>query len=312
LAADVEQYFVPVRGAAPAGASLEYRPLILGVGQARIVDTKRGVEAIQAVVALTPPAEGPVALSWDQAAVVSLDPAELEAHPRDQSRFAPLPSAGSEARSYAGWRRDLADWLYRTQTVELLVSPDLDLTSTPGESEGDFRVRLAQAGREKRDLLKEQLQQRYAPKLATIDERIQKAQHAVEREAEQARGAQMQTAISFGATLLGAFLGRKKLSTGTLGRATTAARGVGRSADEAADVGRAQENVQSLVQKRAELEEAFAADVEALEAKLDPSATALEPVVVRPRKSDVTVQLVALAWQPYWIDAQGQATAATG
>ncbi len=51
----------------------------------------------------------------------------------------------------------------------------------------------------------------------------------------------MQTAISFGATLLGAFTGRKLLSSGTLGRATTTMRDVGRSVDESGDVKRAEE-----------------------------------------------------------------------
>ena len=84
-----------------------------------------------------------------------------------------------------------------------------------------FRIRLSQSTREKRDDLVEQLRQKYAPKVAALQERIRKAQEAVEREKAQADQQKMQTAISFGATLLGALGGRKINSSGNIGKATT-------------------------------------------------------------------------------------------
>ena len=244
-------------------------------------------------------------VEWDAATVLSLSVADLEQTATEPAAFAALPAPAARPASYADWQRDFAGWLYRTQTVELLKSPALGLVSAPGETEGEFRVRMGQAGRERRDEEVEQLRQKYAAKLAAADERIRRAQQAVDREAEQAKGAELQTAISFGATLLGAFMGRKKLSATTLGRATTAARGVGRAADQHGDVDRAKENVAALQQARADLDAAFAADVQALEARLDPLTEVLEPVVLRPKKADVAVQLVALAWVPYWVDAGG-------
>ena len=62
--------------------------------------------------------------------------------------------------------------------------------------------------------------------------------------------AKLQTGVSMGATLLGALLGRKAVSAGTLGRATTAARGVGRSMKEAADIKRAGESVEAVRHRR--------------------------------------------------------------
>ncbi len=312
LPSGIEELFFPLRGPVQAEAVLEYRASVLGSGQARVTDAKRAVDTLLSVTALAPLAEGPLPLSWDQAARLELTPADLETQPRPEARFARPPAAATDPKSYTAWKRDFVDWLYRTQSVQLLYSPAFKLTSLPDEAEGDFRVRLAQAGRETRDAQKEALQQKYAPKLASLDERLRKAAQTVEREAEQARGAKMQTAISFGATLLSAFTGRKTLSTGTLGRATTAARGVGRSMDQASDVTRAQETVESLQQQRADLEAAFQADVEALEAKTDPTDEQLETVTVRPKKTDVSAQLIALAWVPYWVDAEGTATAAVG
>ena len=122
--------------------------------------------------------------------------------------------------------------------------------SGAGESEGEFRGRLQLKAREQRDALSEELRTRYAPRLASLEERIRKAQLAIEREQEQAKGQKLQTAISFGATILSAFTGRKLTSLSTLGRATTAARGVGRTLDQSGEVERAKDNLESLLRAK--------------------------------------------------------------
>jgi hypothetical protein len=149
---------------------------------------------------------------------------ELEREPASDALFGSLPAEASKAKSYAAWSRDLVQWLYASQTLELHKSPSLGETSKPGESERDFRLRLQQAGRENRDGSVEKLRKAYAPKMAALEERIRRAEQATEREKEQANQQKLQTAISVGATLLGAFLGRKAVSTATMGRAATAAR----------------------------------------------------------------------------------------
>ena len=244
-------------------------------------------------------------VEWDAATVLSLSVADLEQTAAEQAGFAELPAPAARPASYTRWQRDFAGWLYRTRTVELLESPRWTWSRRPGRprvSSGCAWVRPAASAATTEV---EQLRQKYAAKLAAADERIRRAQQAVDREAEQAKGAELQTAISFGATLLGAFMGRKKLSATTLGRATTTARGVGRAADQRGDVDRAKEDVATLQQARADLDAAFAADVQALETRLDPLTEVLEPVVLRPKKADVAVQVVALAWVPYWVDAGG-------
>jgi hypothetical protein len=134
----------------------------------------------------------------------------------------------------------------------------------------------------------------------------------MEREAEQAKGRKMQTAISLGATIMGAFLGRKAISSSTLGRATTTMRDVGRSMDESGDVKRAEQTLEQVKQKRADLEAEFQSELNALEARSDPGVELLDKVLMRPRKSDITVDSLGLVWMPYWQDASGSLTGAWG
>ena len=192
-------------------------------------------------------------------------------NPVEGALFAPPPAAAAKVKNYATWNRDLVAWLYASQTLELLKSPSSGETSRAGESERDFRVRLQQAGRETRDGSVEKLRKTYAPKMAALQEKIRRAEQMAEREREQASQQKLQAALSVGTTLLGAFLGRKVISAGSLGRASTAARAGSRTWKEMQDVARAGETVEALKQQLADMEAEFTAEVQALESAAEPS-----------------------------------------
>jgi hypothetical protein len=305
LPPDITQYYIPVRGSGDANAKLTYHPALLGNAEVRYSDSKT-VDMTQQVTLLAPFGDGPVSLDWSTAVALDLPVEDLESEGQAGARFVEAPSDATKAKNYASWRKDLASWLYRNQRLELFESPTLDVVSNPGESERDFRVRLQQLGREQRDDAVEKLRRKYAPKLEQLEERKRRAEQAVARETEQAKGQKVQTAISFGATLLSSFLGRKRASLSTLGRATTAVRGVGRSMKESEDVDRAEENVTAISQKLADLEAEFQSETAARERSLDPQTEQLEKVSLKPTKANIAVKLLTLAWAPYWHDAQGE------
>ena len=305
LPPEVAQYFVPVRGARPAGAGLLFQPMLLGSAQVRFVDAKAQVDCPRDLVLFTPIEAGAVAVDWQNSTEAALALDELEREPAEDAPFGSLIAEASKARSYATWSRELVAWLYGSQTLDLFKSPSLGETSRPGESERDFRARLQQAGREKRDENVEKLRKAYAPKTAAIEERIRRAEQAAEREREQATQQKMQTAISIGATLLGAFLGRKAVSTATMGRAATAARAGSRILKETQDVARAGETVETLQQQVVDLESQFTAEMQALESALSPATETFDTVSVKLKKTNITVRLVALCWLPHWQDSAG-------
>ncbi len=305
LAPNIPQYFLPVRGARPTGADLVYRPKLLGAAQIRVADAKAGVDVTQDCVFLAPVTDAPVAVDWDDAVEAEVTVTELERTPQDPARYEPLPSPVVNRKSFDLWSKDFANWLYRTQKVELFRSPLLKEVSKPGESERDFRIRLHQLARERRDQVTEQLRRKYGPKMAALQERLRRAEQVKEREAEQAKAQHLQTAILFGSTLLGAFLGRKTISATTLGRAATAARGVGRSIKEAKDVARAEENIEAIRKQLADLETQFQVETDTLLSKIDPLTEPLETIALRPSKTNIAVRLVAIAWTPYWADQDG-------
>ena len=244
-------------------------------------------------------------VEWDHATIVDLAVADLERDPAGGAQFATLPAAAGKAKQFDGWKNDLSGWLFRTQKVELFRSPSTKALSMPGEPERDFRVRLQQAGREQRDQQSEVLRKKYSPKIVALQDRIRRAEQMVERQQAESRSSQIQAAISVGATILGAFLGRKAISAGNIGKATTAIRGAGRAMKESKDVSQAEDNVAALQQQLAALEAEFKAEADALAAATDPLTEKLETLSLKPSKSNISIKLVALAWVPHWRAADG-------
>ena len=310
LPPDVPQHFVPLRSSKPDGSELVYAPMLLGSSQIRFSDTKSRIDTTQDVTLFAPISEGAVAVDWDHAVVADLAVADLEQAPENSGQFLSLPTSAGKAKNYADWSKDFGGWLFRTQKVELFRSSSTKDISKPDESERDFRVRLKQSGREARDKQSDGLRQKYAPKISALQDRIRRAGQMVERQQAESRSSQMQAAISVGASILGAFLGRKTISATNIGRATTAIRGAGRAIKESQDVGQAEENVAALQQQLADLEAQFKSESEALAAATDPLNEKLESIAIRPTKANIAVKLVALAWTPHWRDGKGVLTQA--
>ncbi len=305
LPPDVPQYFIPLRSTQPRGATLVYHPMVLGVAQVRFVDNKTAVESTKDLTRLAAISSGVVPVEWEQSTAVDGRVADLEREPVGDAEFETPPGVASKGKQYDLWKSELAGWMFRTQKLELLRSPATNMLSRPGESERDFRVRLQQVGREQRDRQSDDLRKKYAPKIAALRDRVRRAEQVREKQQNESRSSQVQAVISVGASILGAFLGRKTLSTTNIGRATTAIRSAGRVMKESQEVGHAEENVATLQQQLTDLEAQFKSESDALMAATDPLTERLDLVSLKPSKSNIVVKLVALTWVPNWRAADG-------
>lgn len=278
-------------------ANPHYLPVALGVARVTFADAKLKVSETRDVVAVAPIGGGPVPVDWALAEILEIAPAELETAPVEGATFDPVPKAAAAAKNYAAWQKSFVSWLAGSQTLDLHRHADLKLTSRAGETERDFRIRAQSAQREARDRDVDEVRRRFAEKRARLEEKLRRAGQGVSREQEQASAAKVQTAVSMGATVLGALFGRKTLSMSTLGRATTAARGVGRASKEREDVKRAEENVEIARKALEELDATIEEETRAIAARSDAAASAVETLSIAPKRGQVLVQSVSLGWR---------------
>lgn len=306
----ISQQFIPIRNVKPLGGALVYQPMLLCSTTVRFVDAKQRVDIVRDLHALLHISDGPISVDWENAKEIMLELQDLEQVPSAGAVYAKLPSAAGKVKSYEEWRKDFGTWVYMTAKLDLFKSQIANLLSQPGESERDFRLRLQQAGREQRDSQLDALRKKYAPKITTLRDRVRRAEQAREKQQNESRSSQVQAVISVGASILGAFLGRKTISATNIGRATTAIRSAGKVMKESQEVGHAEETVAALEQQLADLEAQFKSESDALTAATDPLTERLDVLSLKPSKSNIAVKLVALAWVPHWRSADGTSVSA--
>jgi hypothetical protein len=178
------------------------------------------------------------------------------------------------------------------QPLVLYESKARKLCSQPGESERDFRIRLAEAAREARDDQADKIRQKYDSRVRTLQDRMLRAEQAVERKKGQSQQAMLNTGVAALGGLLGAVFGS---SRSQIGRASTAARGAGRVAQSRQEAARAEETVEAVRAQIDELERELQEELRKVEDTAN-GEEPLEEVAVRPALNAISMRLVALVW----------------
>ena len=305
VAPGINVLYLPASG---AGQGLIYYPAAAGWMDVHYSSARYKVDATEKLAVAAMLEDGPVALDWEQAEEIGLSSEDVDTAPLSGANFGDLPSEAEKAKSYNKWNKDLLRWIRQNRPLTLYRSKRFKLISGPEESKSEFLARVAQAAREKRDLKVEKLRRKYSSKFDTLQNRLMRAEQAIMREQEQAKSKKMETMISFGTAILGAFMGRKAVSTRSATRFGSAMKSAGRMRKEKMDVARAQETAAAVKQDMAELDERLQADIKNLEATFDPATEELEEVLVKPKSTDITLDLFGLTWMPYRKDAGGRLT----
>ena len=287
-----------------AGEVASYRPMLLGMVAVYFTDRASSVEeSVERTLV------GEFGLfqksAWEGSREAGFTSVAVENVPRPGVPFRELPASASDPRWYPRWEKALAEHAYRGERLRLLRCRALGETSRAGEEEKDFRVRASQLLRERRDDEKDRVRSRYEAQIAKVEAQIARAQEKVGREKAEASTRTVETAVSVGASLLGALFGRKLLSTTNISRAGYAARSATRAAKERGDVARAEGGLEAALGSKAELEAKLQEELAAFTGPVDPASVELETIELKPRRADVQVKLVALAWMPE--DASGGA-----
>ncbi len=293
----VREVFLAPDAPAAAGRSLHYRPAVLGKARVRYGRTGGRYDFDREVILMAAAGESLGESFWDSAKPFA-DPPEIEPAPRPGS-FASLPGPLAGPKGYQALAASLKSFLGRTSTITLWHAPSIDESSRPGESQAEFRVRISQKLKEARDEALADVRQRHASKLASLEERIARARHKLEKEKAQAKDNTMQTYVSIGSAVLSALLGRKIASSTTIGKAATSMRTASRSARQQAEVAHAEEGLSALEAKRDELESEIADELDRIRLDTAPDRATLEEIVIPAKKSEITVDDVVLAWVPH-------------
>ncbi|AGP37724.1 hypothetical protein [Sorangium cellulosum] len=263
-------------GAAPEG--FRYIPWVACSVVAHLRDAKLGITLNQSQLLAAPllPDGRP-----DLSRVTRLDPSLLSPSPAAGARFAELPAPLAKRAAAQAAARALREHAYRTTEAAVAVHRELGLAQAEGEPLEAFAARCRAAAARLAAAEQQQVIGRFAPRIARLGERIAAAKARYDQ--AEAEVAALPGAV--GAALLGLVAGRET------------ARRAGTQRDRAAaKLERARAEWTEADAALRDLHAAQAAELSALEQLPLRAAEGIETKRLVPRKNDVEVAFVALAW----------------
>jgi len=305
LPPDIPEVFLPRQGALLGDAKLRYRPGLLAAVRIHYVQKSAGVDHTEDLALMVPAVETLSAIIWDQAEKLDDGEPQSQAQPDSDAAFESPPPELTRSKTFAELTSALKTHIYRTVRLDIWKCPELKEYSQPGESEGDFRIRLTHGVKEERDLAVEKLKVKYDPKLATVNERLRKAEQRKEKQESQVRGQYWKAAAAALPMLIDFILQRRK-TTNFTNVARTASNAT-KIANERQDVAQANESVEAVQDQKNKLNEGFTTEIAKIQEAYAIDILKLEQESVVPKKSDITIIKVVLAWTPWIIHADNTA-----
>ncbi|HNP35754.1 MAG TPA: hypothetical protein PKK10_07870 [Woeseiaceae bacterium] len=303
LAPGVSQYFIPGTIDKPV-----YQAELVASGELLFSSARYNIEERRSVFYAVAFNDGPIDIDWSDATLLDVSVDRLETEAAAGAAFADCPPAAGDSKAYAAWERSFKRWLRQNETLTIYQSKRFRLSSEPFETEGDFRIRLQDTASEKRDEAIAKIRKRFATKLTTLENRLLRAEQSIEREQQQSSKSKLNTAVSIGTAILGAVLGRKKLSSSTANKIGSAMKTAGSASKEAADVERARETANKVRADIEDLNAQLEQEIDKLDTAFDAQNEELAEIIVRAKSTNISVPLIGLGWLPYASDDKGRLT----
>ena len=280
---------------------LVYEAAILGAATVRYVDRKRSIDEKSDRILLVPAPDSIRGVDWGAAERLPIRLGDLTSGPErvgpDQGPFfAPTPEGANSARELKDIAKDFADWVYYNSSLTIKVHPDLGVFQLPDEKERDFKIRLQQAAREKRDAEVDALKVKSDREIERIQDKLKKEERTLAEDQATYDARKREEAIGIGESVLGFFMGRR--STTSLSKAATKRR---MTTQAKLDIEESTDTIADLQQEIADLEVQFKDATDDITRKWADLLDNLETEEIKPRRTDVDVHLAALAWLPSWL-----------
>ena len=282
-----------------------YEPMILGRARVRFVKSSAKIDTDRVVFTLIPGTSAIDESVWENTNPATEAP-QTDSAPRNGT-FGSLAGTLTGPKGFSSLAVSLKGYLARSSRLTLWKTNVIDEMSRPGESQTDFRIRISQHLKESRDRALDEVRLRHASKMSSMDDKIMRARQKVEKEKAESQNQSLQTFASIGGAVLSAVLGRRLASSSSIGRAVTSMRSAGRAAKQQADVAHAEESLTVMEEKKAVLEADVYQELDRIRLDSSPDRVALEAIEISPRKMDVVVEEVVLAWKPVPVSS-GNAT----
>ncbi len=266
----------------------EFSPTLGAMATVHFYNARKGIDESKELTLSLPLSKNQKNIDWKEA---KREEESFENYPSvaaSKAKFQALPDIVLEDKKLRIAIRQLKEYLYREEYLELLRCNAPKFESKVFESKSDFKVRLQDMLNDKKEVAIEKLQVRFEKKEKTLLTRLSRARERVEKEAADSTSSMIEAGIA----VLGALFGRT--SPTKIGRAFKKGSSI---LKERGDMSRAEERMDTVREDIEALEYALEDDIDELGEKYDVESCEIEIFKIKPRKTDIDVEHCAVVWR---------------
>jgi hypothetical protein len=316
LPAGIREYFLPqnyslpeafqsAKKSMPSQAMIQgvmYRPTLLAAAQVRLLDRKYGVDSEVTKSALVETLDRRGVVRWDEFPYAGPSLDKVENMPVAGARFSGMESPLNDSKMMTALQKDFNDWLFRNTEVTARANVKLKVFGGPDVSQAEFMKACSEAARDGRDAELEKKAAAIDKKIKSTEDKLIKEERELRQDQEDLRNRNIETGLSGAETVAGLFgLGRKKSLSTSVSKYRMA-----QNAKE--DVKESEDAIAQYKKELADLErqrEEIAAEVNDSWGSV---VNDISEVSIKPKKTDIYVNLFGVAWKPYYIVQAGDET----
>lgn len=205
------------------------------------------------------------------------------------SSFEGVPDFIRKDKELKDVEKELIDFIYQTQNIELFVCKSLKLESAPNESKTDFIIKVNDAIRAKKDEQIEKLTEELKKKTESLNNKKETLNYQLDKEKADSTASWLNVGVSVLGALLGggsnASKAGKVLSQG------------GKIFKDNGDKNRIEDKMEDLDSDMKLLEEEFESRADELDLVFKTENYPIETLLLKPKKSDINISNIALVWR---------------
>jgi hypothetical protein len=299
-----QKYFAVWKSSSEVGISgddhsIVYEPHIFATARVKYVDDKRNVDMEDEIALLVPPPDEFARVAWDKGIQVSKWSQSLydkPDHPDNVGiKYEDVPSGMNTASEIKSIEKSLSNWLYEEKRYFLQQNEELELYKSSEETDNAFQMRISLKARELRDEQIDNLHDQYEKKFIKLEEKVRREKRDLdEAEAEQ-RSRRNDELFNVVENVFGGIFGGRRRRSSSM----STKRRMARKAKE--KVRASEEDLYELQIAKEDLERELQEKVDVIRSKWEEKESAISKKEIKPRRSDVIIDKVRLAWYPYWI-----------
>lgn len=292
----IRQEFASVDYPVESDGRVVYHLNIIATGDVSFFNNQYGIVRTIPVAYALPIGHNPSDISWTQSKPFSFEADIFGSSKLDGAAFMPVEPRFFKLETLEVLDKQFEYFVYQNYNIELFKNEMFKIVSFPDESERDFRIRLQQVTRERRDLEIERFRRQFYKKIDTLERQLKTAQRLVDKEGDQYQQKMFDTAISVGTSIFGAILGSRTSRTSV----SRAARSASRLSKDKKDIARAKEKTVEIQLRIKNLDAQLNDQINDLTNKFDPMAGNLQKIIIRPKKNDILQRYFGFLWVPFF------------